>query len=140
MPWPPVPPSTGFVATGLTTIVWGTDGFVVGGTALQSYIVKSVRNSQRVEEAKVENGSGLTATEILLVDGYDYEVTVVDQSNVVAPVVGQIVSLQTPFFNAPIQFEVVNNSYNSARKQDNERVLLCRAFVLFPNFTFLGPL
>ncbi len=139
MPWPPTAPSTGFVSKGVTTIVWGTDGVVPPAF---TYIVKSVRNSQRVEEAKVENGTGLTATEILLIDGQDYEITVVDDTTISPPVAGQVITLVVPIFGTTsnnFQFEVINNSYNMARKQDAERVLLCRSFVLFPNFTQLSP-
>jgi len=143
MSWPPVNPpvsnsytgssgvpSSGYLAEGLTTIVWGTTGFSTG--FLLSYIVKTVRPSQRVEELRVENGIGLTATEILLIDGQDFEVTVVDDSTVTPAAVGSIISLLSPF-NAggtPANFLVVNNSYNAARKQEGERVLLCRKFTL----------
>lgn len=135
MPWPPVAPSTGFISKGVTTIVWGTDGFKQGGLAL--YIVKSVRPAERNEEARVENGTGLTATEILLLDGYDYEITVVDDSTVAPPQGGQIMQLINPLpgnQTSTTPFEVINNSYNAARKQDDERVLLCRSFTLFPAF------
>ncbi len=137
--WPPTAPSTGFVAAGVTTIVWGTDGFAQG--ALLHYIVKSIRASQRTEEAKVENGTGLTSTEILLIDGYDYEFTVVDDSTVNPPVAGQIVSLVNPTVGnqtGTTLFEVINNSYNAARKQEGERVMLARAFTLFPTFTAIS--
>lgn len=143
MPWPPPAPVTGYIAKGVTTIVWGTDGIATqSGAPFNQYIVKSARPAERNEEARVENGTGLTATEILLKDGYDYEITVVDDSTIVPPVGGQIVSLINPLLpgnssapTAPIPFEVINNSYSIARKQDGERVLLCRAFALFPAFT-----
>lgn len=142
MSWPPVnppvslgysgssgSPSTGYLAEGLTTIVWGTTGFSQG--SLAGYIVKTIRPSQRVEELRVENGVGLTAAEILLLDGYDMEITVVDDTAVVSPpAVGSILSLVTPFQTTLLNFLVVNNSYNAARKQEGERVILARAFTL----------
>lgn len=138
MAWPPALPSTGFVIEGvpaLTTIVWGTDWAKYG--ALGGYIVKSVRPSERVEEMRIENGTGLTAVEILLIDGQDYEVTVVDETTVLPPVASSVILLQSPFVgphasgDGTAYFLVVNNSYNSARKQEGERVILARSFTAF---------
>jgi len=132
MAWPPGPPDeqdTFFLDYGYTTIVWGTEGFNQG--ALSGYIVKTVRPSQRVEELRIENGTGLTATEILLVDGVDYEVTVVDDTTAGIPTVGDIWTLITPFDAGSFNFLLVNNSYNAARKQEGERVFLLRSFSLF---------
>ncbi len=139
MSWPPGPPTEqgiGFLDFGVTTIVWGTEGFSQG--SLGGYIIKTVRPSQRVEELRIENGTGLTATEILLIDGVDYEITVVDDTRFSIPFAGEILVLATPFpfdpgptTSTPDQFVIlVNNSYNAARKQEGERVLLCRSFHL----------
>ncbi len=154
MSWPPIPPTEsgiGFLDFGVTTIVWGTEGFSQAGTSLSAYIVKTVRPSQRIEELRIENGSGFTDTEILLADGIDYEVTVVDdtKSTTTIPFAGEILTLVTPFLapffgqsapgsgqppaSPPLPFRhflLVNNSYNAARKQEGERVLLCRSFFL----------
>src|SRR3974390_3216243 len=98
--WPPAVPGTGtsagggYIAEGYTTIVWGTTGFSQASTAFGAgggfggsagRIVVSVRPSQRVETPIVENGTGLTATQILLVDGQDVEITLVDASDGVWP-------------------------------------------------------
>ncbi len=95
------------------------------------FIVKSVRSSERIQEFTVENGTGLTATEILLRDGYDYEITVVDDANLTPPTVGQVMTLDDPVTATSFPFLVCNNNYNAARKQDGERVLLCKSFRLF---------
>lgn len=141
MSWPPGNPpvsahyvgsagniAAGYLAEGLTTIVWGTTGMSQG--FLSGYIVKTIRPSERVEELRVENGVGLTATEILLLDGYDVEVTVVDDTTQIPPASGLVVSLVVPFQTTLLNFIIVNNSYNAARKQEGERVFLARAFTL----------
>lgn len=132
MSWPPSAPSVGYIAEGYTTIVWGTDGFAFrpGGSG-GLYIVKSCRPSERVDAPIIENGSGLTATQILIIDGYDHEITVVDDTTITAPVAGTILTLNTPFFANAQQFLTINSSYNASRKVEGERVLLCKMYTLF---------
>lgn len=127
MPWPPTP-STGFLDYGVTTIRWGTDGTLFAGAT--SYIVKSIRCSERIQEIPIENGTGITAVEILLRDGYDYEITVVDDSNITPPEVGDVMALDNPVTGSQADFLVCNNNYNAARKQEGERVILARSFTL----------
>lgn len=127
MAWPPAP-STGYIAEGVTNIRWGTEGTQFNGFAA---IVKSIRANDRVQEFTVENGTGLTATEILLDDGVDYEITIVDQATLPAPSIGDVVALDNPLDGvSDMSFLVCNNNYNAARKQDGERVILAKAFTL----------
>lgn len=129
--WPPgnaVVNATGFILEGITTIVWGTDYFAqtLGGYA----IVKSVRPSERVEEIRIENGVGLTAIDVLLKDGFDYEVTVVDQFIVSYPVVGSTLQLVIPFDTNSHVGVCVANAYDAARKKEGERIFTMRTFNL----------
>lgn len=137
MAWPPsLSNHAGFAASGVTTIVWGTGGFETG--ALANYIVKSVRPSERIEEIHIENHDGLTATNILLKDGINYDVTVVDNSNVTPPTGGDIIALIIPqmaangngITNTTVNLEVVENSYNAARKQEGERIIVAKSYTL----------
>lgn len=131
MSWPPSLPvdNGGFKAEGFTTIVWGTEGFQQG--ALASYIVVSARPAQRVEGPTIENGTGLTATKILLIDGVDQEITVVDDTSISPPAVGSVLSLISPFGSNTGNYLVVNNSYAAARKQPGERTILVQNYTLF---------
>lgn len=167
MAWPS--PSSGFQARGSepTSIAWGTDGILNltpnSGTT-SSVIVKSVRSMRMIEEVKVENGTGITTTEIILNDGDQTEITVVDDRNISFPDSGTVIALLNPIggsgstINAGLNngginlngpggvngtsnnlgglagttelFQVINNDYNAARKQEGERVLLAKKYLL----------
>jgi hypothetical protein len=138
--WPPVStgPGTGFTVNTAfldgrpTTIAWGTD-FLYEGV-----IVKSMRSSRMIEEIRIENGTGLTATQILLNDGDQVEITVIDDRSIDFPDSGETISLLNPIDTAsslsnPADqelFIVVNNDYNAARKVEGDRVLLCKRYIL----------
>lgn len=130
MAYPPVLPTTGFKLEGINTyIVWGTDGFE--SNSLSGYIVVSVRDSQRVELPIIENGSGLTAYQIILTDGEDYEVEVVENTNVTPPAAGSILTLVSAYFTNSQTFLCVNSSTQFARKQEGRRTLTAKSYTLF---------
>lgn len=116
------------------TIAWGTDGIYYG------VIVKSIRSSRMVEEVNIENGSGIVSTQIIIQDGDQVEITVVDDRSVTFPDSTQVVTLLNPItptgtLDSSVggvleSFQVINNDYNVARKQDGERVLLAKRYVL----------
>jgi hypothetical protein len=128
MAWPA--PSAGYQARGSlpTTIAWGTDGVYAG------VIVKSVRAMRMIEEIKVENGTGITATQVLLNDGDQVEITVVDDRSVSFPDSGGLLTLINPISGVaspPTEiFQMINNDYNAARKQEGERVFLAKRYTL----------
>lgn len=128
MPWPPNLP-TDAKFEGYTTITWGTSWAEAG--AFNGYIVVSVRPAQRTESPIIENGSGLTATAVGLNDGYDYEITVVDDTSINAPQAFTTVDIQVPDNASLLTGWVINNSYAAARKQPGERTLLIRTYTLF---------
>ena len=139
MAWPPALPTVGFKSEGLTNFVWGTDGWSaqsLGG----SYIVNSIRATERVEPAIIENGSGLSAVQILLIDGLDYEITVVDSTSVTPPVSGTIATVLIPNLIGPggnsissvaVSALVVNANVSLAKKQPGERVIAVKTYTLF---------
>jgi hypothetical protein len=132
MAWPPVSNITanfyGKVSNLPTTVAWGTEGLYSG------VIVKSLRSSRMIEEIKIDNGTGLTTTQILLNDGDEVEITVVDDRNVNFPDSGNVITLLNPLPNGAgatsENFQVVNNNYNAARKTDGERTLLVKKYSL----------
>ncbi len=134
MAWPPTP-SSGYserAASGYatTSLVWGTDG-LYGNTVAKTAIVKSVRASQMIEEIKIENGTGLTAIQILLNDGQDLEFTVVDDALNVWPTSGSIVTFYTGLTgNTATTFQVINSNCNNSRKQEGERVISAKRYTL----------
>ena len=109
-------------------LAWGTDGIFA------SVIVKTIRASQMIEEVKIENGSGLTATEILIYDGDECEMTVVDDRSKTWPMAGGTVSLINPQPNGvggTVElYQVINNNYSVARKVEGERTLLTKKYLL----------
>jgi len=146
MSWPP---TTGFSHHGAepAIVAWGTDGILVSnvaganltnvGAGTFNVIVKNIRSMQMAEEVKIENGTGLTATQIILIDGNQVELTVVDDRNMIFPTVDQIIALIDPitesgFPSVRTFFRVVSNDYNAARKQEGDRVMLAKVYTLIP--------
>lgn len=128
MSYPPALPSDAKFE-GFTTIVWGTN--FLESNEYSGYIVVSVRDSQRVELPIIENGSGLTATQIILVDGEDYEIEVVENTAVSPPVAGTVGSLVSAYFSAPQTFLCVNSNANFARKVEGHRTMIWKSYTLF---------
>jgi hypothetical protein len=137
MSWPPSNPALGLKIEGFSTFVWGTAG-ATANTAFSSYIVKSIRMSERVEQAVIENSTGLTAAQILLEDGINYDVTVVEDTNIAPPVSGTVGTLVCPALganfavsNSSVTALVVEAGVNLARKTDGERVITLKSYTLF---------
>lgn len=93
---------------------------------------------ERVEPIEIQNGTGLTSTQILLLDGVTTELTVIDNTAITPPISGGIMVIVLPLIgvngvisNAAINFEVVETSVNYAQKQPGERVITGKSFVLF---------
>ncbi len=109
-------------------LAWGTDGIYT------SAIVKTIRASQMIEEVKIEQGSGLTATDVLIYDGDEVEMTVVDDRSITWPLAGGTVSLINPQPNgaggSSELYQVINNNYTTARKVEGERTILAKRYIL----------
>lgn len=109
-------------------LAWGTEGIYSG------VIVKTIRASQMIEEVKIEQGSGLTATQVLIYDGDEIEITVVDDRAITFPQAGSTVTLINPQPNGAggtsELFMVVNNNFSTARKTEGERTILAKKYLL----------
>lgn len=127
-------PDTGVSASGTTTIRWGTKEVVtsLGGGAVNGTSVAIVtRASQRalVENIKFLNGSGMTATRVLVADGVQWDITVRDdtgitgtirpgQAAVIVDMAGLIGAEGTSY-----TAKIVDSGYDAAPKQPGERTL-----------------
>ena len=131
MAWPPAQSANTYTARPVAaTISWGTEGLTSSITA----IVKSVRATQMVSEIPIENGSGLTAVLIGLNDGEEVEITCVDDRAIVWPEFMGVITLYNPRPTGgtpgTLLYQVISDNFNSARKQEGERTLLCKRYTL----------
>ena len=129
-------PQTFSIASGIgkngsepSLLAWGTEGIMTG------VIVKSLRSTPMIEEVKIEQGGGLTATQILIDDGDEIEITVVDDRSLTFPDTGTTVVLFNPqptggTIAAGETMMVVNNNYNLAAKAAGERTILAKVYTL----------
>ena len=118
MSWPPSQ-STSFLLAGVTSIKWGTEGLI------STFIVKSMRAMDSFETIYIENGTGLRATRVGLVQGREWEVTVVDDTSFTNPSYADTITITDPISGTLItgHATVIDNSYNTARKQEGDRVI-----------------
>ena len=112
--------SPNFSVDGNSYIVWGTDGI------FPSYIVTTASQETRVSEIDIEQGTGFTAIVILLNDGLDVDITVIDDTSVNPPIIGNIVTLSTPFGSIPML--LVKEKTDQARKREGMRTFNFKSF------------
>ena len=92
---------TGYTASGITTLLWGTDGLLAspapGGSFAGTgfYIVESLDETTKAEQVYIENGTGIEAARINLTHGHRWNLTVQDDTNIngAALEVGQTVTV-----------------------------------------------
>lgn len=132
------------IQRGYTVLTFGTEWVGNNMATHGSYIVTDVRAAQRAETVPALQGSGATAVITQVVDGQDFNITVIDDGSVIPPYVGQIVQLQNVFYQqigntvAPFgntlaltgNFVVENNDFHSSRKNYGERTILAKAYQL----------
>jgi hypothetical protein len=141
--------ASGYSTTGATTLRWGTTGLLQSPKRVSGfYVVTNFRQRPIMENIKLTDGFGWTDTRVLLVDGYQWEVTVRDDSGMTAPVEGDTVVItdasgmvaaasqsgdpnirvkvktDDPAPSQVFNATVVDPSYNAAPKEPGERVLL----------------
>jgi hypothetical protein len=120
-------PSTGYLAQGVTTIKWGTDG-MTGFTTVIDF------NEERdVEKMYVENGTGVPTTRILLDKGARWNITIVDDTRLTPPIIGaQLVMTDVLSTGVIYTFQgvVVENNYQAARKQEGHRIIQVESLTL----------
>lgn len=131
MAWPPAPSSTTYIAkigTLPTTIAWGTDGIYSG------VIVLDFRSKLMTDHINIANGTGLTATLISLNDGTEGEMDCIDDRSITFPDWMATVTLYDPrptgAGGTSTLFQVMDNNYNAARKQEGRRTMMVRKYTL----------
>jgi hypothetical protein len=113
--------SPNFEAYGNTFIVWGTEAI------FGSYIVTTARESQRIEEIDIEQGTGFEAIVILLNKGLDVEITVLDDTSLTPPTIAfNPFVLVTPYGSVPML--LVGNEADQERKREGHRTFRFRSF------------
>ena len=86
-------------SSGVTTLIWGTDGLLVspapgGGYAGTGYyIVESVDQDTDAEPIYGENGTGQKAWRVIIKHGHKWTISVQDDSVMTPPTVGTSVSV-----------------------------------------------
>lgn len=109
-------------------MAWGTDGIDSG------VIVISLRAKLMTEVVDIPNGSGIIATIIMLNNGTEIEIDVVDDRSLTFPDWGTTITLinprETGATGTSTLLQVMDNNYNAERKQEGRRTLLCRKYVL----------
>lgn len=102
-------------------IVWGTEGI------FGSYIVTSASESQRIEEIDIMQGAGFTAIVVLLMDGHDVNITVIDDTSITPPVIqNNPFLIVTPYGTIPML--LVKNEADQAPKREGHRSFTFKSF------------
>ena len=114
----------GYAAQGTTTLLWGTEGLFYTFTVLR------YNEKELVENIKLPNGAGIDSTRVQLRHGLGWEITVRDDTLMVPPRVGTLVTIYDggAMFNGStrgnvILCRVVESSFDTAPKQAAERVI-----------------
>ena len=138
--------ATGYVGTGVTTICWGTDGLLQSPKPASGfYVVTRFTQRPKVENIKLTNAVGPTATRILLVQGYTWEITVRDDDGMTPPDVGDSVTITDAAGIVPASVggaaqgnvftaTIVENGYETAPKQPGERILTVETLTLIEGY------
>lgn len=107
---------------GNSYIVWGTEGL------MGNYIVLSASSSQRIEEIKINQGAGFTAIVVLMMDGIDVDVEVIDDTSQTPPTIAlNPYMIVTPYGAIPML--MVANAANQAPKREGHRTFKFSSFV-----------
>jgi hypothetical protein len=113
--------SPNFQVWGNSYIVWGTEGI------FGNYIVLSASESQRIEEIDIMQGAGFTAIVVLLMDGHNVDLEVIDDTSITPPVIANNpFTLVTPYGSIPML--LVKNDANQAPKREGHRSFSFRSF------------
>jgi hypothetical protein len=133
--------STGVLASGVTTIRWGTKG--IGQNTGWLTVLRFAQKTM-AENIKLPNGDGVTATRVLIVDGQQWDLTVRDDTAIVPPQVGDSVTVvdaggliggtaadAVKTYTAT----VVDSGFDTAPKQAGERVITVENLLLVESQT-----
>jgi hypothetical protein len=147
MAYPPASATgTGFTASGVTTIRWGSaelvtsiNGVAVNGTTVG--IVTRFHESPIVENMKFPNGNGVSITRVLVVDGQKWDVTIRDDTGITGrprPGTSVIIVDAGGFIGAATlkyTATVIEPSFETAPKQPGELTISLENLVLIESQT-----
>lgn len=135
--WPPTSgATTGYVAKGKTTILWGTEGLLASPIpAAGFYTVIRFSQKQIVDRTKLPNGNGVTSSDVFVTDGSTWEITVRDDTQMTPPLVNTTISVvdaQGLLGNVGLVYSarIVDSGWESAPKQAGERTLMADNLLL----------
>lgn len=140
--WPPTSgTSTGYKATGKTTIMWGTEGILSSPyPATGFYTVIRCNQKSLIDRTNLPNGTGITSTRVLLNDGEQWEITVRDDSSMTPPTSSSTANLVDVAGHLGVQGKVytctiIDSAYEANLKAAGERTLLVENLVLIDSQT-----
>ena len=126
-----------FDANGLTTITWGTDGFglsgfgntsQVGWQGVAGYIVVSASQEDRIEEIDITQAAGFTAIVILLNDGKNVNIEVIDDTSINPPTINNNPLTFSSPFSASFNVLLVASKADAAKKREGFRTFTLKSF------------
>lgn len=140
--------ATGYLASGVTTIRWGSTDLVstVNGVSCAAGVGVVTRFSQKqiVDTIRLPNGDGLTSTRVSIIDGVQWDVTIRDTTALVASAAqmqigmgavivdagGMITGTGSTGVGKTYACTIVDIQYEAAPKQAGERHLTVENLVL----------
>lgn len=135
-------PGTAYSAQGVTTIRWGTKDLI---TTTGWLVVTRFTQKTLVENIKLPNGDGITATRIQLMDGQQWDVTVRDDTAMVPPQIGDTVAITDAggligagtIYTTTLRYTatVIETGYDAAPKQPGERTITLENLLLVESQT-----
>lgn len=142
--WPPISgTTTGYKADGsATTIRWGTDGLLQSPKpATGFYTVLRFAQSVLQDVTPLENGSGVRSGRTWITHGYQWDITVRDDTQMTPPKAKDSITITDAgglVAGTPGQVytaTVIDPSYDASPKQPGERVLRVEALLLVEGTT-----
>lgn len=124
-------PANAFIQQGITTIRWGTDGFLQDA-ALQNgaAIVRNIKISRKVDKDEEPNNSGYVISVTLMIQGQKYVITVTDDTAKSWPTTGQKALIQDQDGNVA-EGLVVEDEATGERKKTGERSFTVENYTAF---------
>jgi hypothetical protein len=102
---------------GITTIKWGTDGMY------STYIVKSITPTDENEVIYIENGTGFKSTRVQIVQGRQYDITVIDDTAITPPKINSVIAIVDQLAGANISARVIGKNGQASRKQEADLII-----------------
>lgn len=146
MSWPATSANVGYLVQGISTIKFGTEGILQLPipAAGSFFTVTKATQKQLVDNIKLPNGVGPTATRVQIVDGTQWNLTVRDDSRMIPPQIGSTWTLvdignMIPIGGVPPNntnansvyvCTIVENDYEAAIKTPGERTVTVEMLTL----------